>query len=67
MNGVAFRLPVVGKWIKLFKKREDQSANFLNEDGIHEAEEGDVCWRMPEGEDVMMFLVHDEKITSTKL
>ena len=25
-------------------KREDQSANFLNEDDIHE---GDVRWRMP--------------------
>ena len=32
----------------LILKREEQSANFLNEDYIHEAEEGDVCWRMPE-------------------
>ena len=28
-------------------KREDQSANFLNEEDIHEAKEGDVRWRMP--------------------
>ena len=29
-------------------KREGQSANFLNNEYIHEAEEGDVRWRMPE-------------------
>ena len=29
-------------------KREDQSADFLNEEDIHEVEEGDVRWRMPE-------------------
>ena len=48
MDGAALKLPIAGKRIKLFKKREDQSANFLNEDNIHEAEEGDVRWRMPE-------------------
>ena len=48
MDGVALKLPIAGKRIKLFKKREDQSANFLNEDNIHEAEEGDVRWRMLE-------------------
>ena len=29
-------------------KREDQSANFLNEENIHDDEEGVVRWRMPE-------------------
>ena len=48
MDEAALKLPIGGKRIKLFKKREDQSANFLNEDNIHEAEEGDVRWRMPE-------------------
>ena len=28
-------------------KRDDQFANFLNAEDIHEVEEGDVCWRMP--------------------
>ena len=28
--------------------REYQSTNFVKEDGIHEAKEGDVCWRMSE-------------------
>ena len=48
MDGVALKLPIAGKRIKLFQKREDQSANFLNEDNIHEAKEGDVRGCMPE-------------------
>ena len=48
MDGAPLKLPIARKRIKLFKKREDQSANFLNEDNIHEAVEGDVRWRMPE-------------------
>ena len=42
MDGAALRLSIPGKRIKLFKKKEDQSTNFLNEDNIHEAKEGDV-------------------------
>ena len=48
MDGVALRLPIAGKQIKLFKKREDQSTNFVNEDDINIAGEGDVHWCMLE-------------------
>ena len=39
MDGVSLKLPIAGKRIKLFKRREDQSTNFLNEDNVHEAEQ----------------------------
>ena len=47
MDGVTLKLPIVRKRIKLFKRRENQSANFLNEDDIHEVEEGGIRWCMP--------------------
>ena len=42
------RADMICKLMGQIFKREDQSADFLNEEDIHEAEEGDVRRRMPE-------------------